>query len=94
MAQHDEHVQGDVSAKTKLTRRDFVAKAGLTAAALGVAGSIPALAAGCGSSSSSSSSASPGTGPAAVVRFVFAPDPIWNYMKDTVPWRGTKRSTT
>jgi hypothetical protein len=74
MAQHDDHVQGDAPAKTKLTRRDFVAKAGLTAAALGVAGSIPAIAAGCGSSSSSSSSsASPGTGPAAVVRFVFAP---------------------
>jgi NMT1/THI5 like len=84
MGKHDEHAQADASTKTKLTRRDFVAKAGLTAAALGVAGTIPAVAAGCGgSSSSSSSSASPGSGPAAVVRFVFAPDPIWNYMKDT-----------
>jgi hypothetical protein len=82
MGKHDEHAQADASTKTKLTRRDFMAKAGLTAAALGVAGSIPAVAAGCGSSSSSSS-ASPGSGPAAVVRFVFAPDPIWNYMKDT-----------
>jgi hypothetical protein len=83
MGKHDEHAQAHTSKQTKLTRRDFVAKAGLTAAALGVAGSIPAVAAGCGSSSDSSSSASPGTGPAAVVRFVFAPDPIWNYMQDT-----------
>ena len=62
-----------------------MAKAGLTAAALGVAGSIPAVAASCGSSSSSSSSASPGAAGAepTVVRFVFAPDAVWNYMRDT-----------
>ena len=93
MAKQDKQAKADGSAaeagagaETKLTRRSFVAKAGLTAAALGVAGSIPAVAASCGSSSSSSSSsASPGApgGEATVVRFVFAPDPIWNYMKDT-----------
>ena len=90
---HDKRAKVDGSAaeagsgtETRLTRRSFVAKAGLTAAALGVAGSIPAVAASCGSSSSSSSSsASPGAagGEPAVVRFVFAPDAVWNYMRDT-----------
>ena len=57
MAQHDKQAKADgnadeagAGAETKLTRRSFVAKAGLTAAALGVAGSIPAVAASCGSS--------------------------------------------
>ena len=60
-----------------------MAKAGLTAAALGVAGSIPAVAASCGSSSSSSSASGAAKAEATVVRFVFAPDPVWNYMQDT-----------
>ena len=91
MAKQDTQAKADgnlaemgASTETKLTRRSFVAKAGLTAAALGVAGSIPAVAASCGSSSGSSSSASGGAKPeATVVRFVFAPDPVWNYMQDT-----------
>ena len=73
-------------AADRVTRRSFLAKAGLTAAALGTAGSIPVLAAGCGSSTSSgSSSASPAAaeGEPTVIRFVFAPDPVWNYMQDT-----------
>ena len=91
MAKLDKQAKADdgaaetgASTENKLTRRSFVAKAGLTAAALGVAGSIPAVAASCGSSSSSSS-ASPGAagGEATIVRFVFAPDPIWNFMQDT-----------
>ena len=91
MAKHDTQGKADGSAaeagasrETKLTRRSFVAKAGLTAAALGVAGSVPAAAASCGSSSSSSS-ASPGAagGEPTVVRFVFAPDPVWLFMQDT-----------
>lgn len=70
------------SEKNKLTRRDFVAKAGLAAAAFGVAGTIPALAASCGGSSSSSSSgASPGKGSTTPIRFVFAPDPVWNWLE-------------
>ena len=70
--------------ETGLTRRSFIAKAGLAAAGIGLAGALPAVAASCGSSSTSSGSASPGAGgEAAVVRFVFAPDPIWNWMKDT-----------
>ena len=92
MAKQDKQAQVDgssaeagASAETKLTRRSFVAKAGLTAAALGVAGSIPAVAASCGSSSSGGGSASPGAagGEPTVVRFVFAPDPVWNFMNDT-----------
>ena len=92
MAKQDKQAKADGSAaeagagaEARLTRRSFVAKAGLTAAALGVAGSIPAVAASCGSSSSSSSSASPGAagGEPTVVRFVFAPDPVWNFMNDT-----------
>ena len=80
---HGSAVEAGAGAETKLTRRSFVAKAGLTAAALGVAGSIPAMAASCGSSSTSTSS-SPGTSTEkSIVRFVFAPDPIWNYMQDT-----------
>ena len=92
MEKYDHHAQvgggaaeAEASTKTKLTRRDFMAKAGLTAAALGAAGSIPAIAAGCGSGGSSSSSSSSGgsSGAPTVVRFVFAPDAVWNYMNDT-----------
>lgn len=65
-----------------LTRRDFLVKGGLAAAGIGVVGALP-LAAGCGSDSATTTSASGGGGEAAIVRFVFAPDPIWNYMNDT-----------
>lgn len=65
-----------------MTRRRFMTKAGLVAAGLGLAGTLPAVAASCGSSSGSSSG-SAASGEAAIVRFVFAPDPIWNWMKDT-----------
>ena len=90
MAKHDKQAKADGSAveaaagaETKLTRRSFVAKAGLTAAALGVAGSIPAVAASCGSSTTTSSASGGATAEPTVIRFVFAPDPVWNYMKDT-----------
>jgi hypothetical protein len=92
MGKRDEHAQAggsaaeaDASNKTALTRRDFMAKAGLTAAALGIAGSIPALAAGCGSSSGGSTSGASAAagGEPTVVRFVFAPDAVWNFMNDT-----------
>jgi ABC-type nitrate/sulfonate/bicarbonate transport system substrate-binding protein len=68
-----------------VTRRSFLAKAGLAAGAIGLAGTIPTLAAGCGSSSGNSSSGSSGasTGEPSVIRFVFAPDPVWNFMQDT-----------
>jgi NMT1/THI5 like len=75
-------ITSDEGAQAGLTRRSFIAKAGLAAAGIGLAGALPAVAASCGSSSGGG--ASPGTGgEAAVVRFVFAPDPIWNYMNDT-----------
>ncbi len=64
-----------------MTRRSFLAKAGLVAAGLGVVGAVPTLAA-CGSSGGSTDATTAG-GEASIVRFVFAPDPIWNYMNDT-----------
>jgi ABC-type nitrate/sulfonate/bicarbonate transport system substrate-binding protein len=78
--------RSEADASGLLTRRSFVAKAGLTAAGLAAAGTLPTIAASCGSSASSgSAAASPGAAnkPATVVRFVFAPDPVWNYMQDT-----------
>jgi hypothetical protein len=95
MAKHRKQAPAEVAAaeatasgKKGLTRRDFVAKVGLTAAAVGVAGALPTVAASCGSSGSSSSGSSPGSsgassGEPTVVRFVFAPDAVWNYMRDT-----------
>jgi ABC-type nitrate/sulfonate/bicarbonate transport system substrate-binding protein len=89
MGQSDTHrdamtvADGDAG---RATRRDFLAKAGLAAGAIGVAGALPTLAASCGSSSSgsgSSSGASTQGGEPTVIRFVFAPDPVWNFMKDT-----------
>jgi ABC-type nitrate/sulfonate/bicarbonate transport system substrate-binding protein len=68
-------------ASGRVTRRSFLAKAGLTAAAFGIAGSVPILGAGCGSSTTSTTSTAEGE--PTVVRFVFAPDPVWNFMKDT-----------
>ena len=69
-----------------MTRRGFLAKAGLTAAAVGMAVALPTAAASCGSDSASTTgSADSGAagGEPTVVRFVFAPDPVWNFMKDT-----------
>jgi ABC-type nitrate/sulfonate/bicarbonate transport system substrate-binding protein len=91
MGQSDDHsgVKADLAGRAGgasggITRRSFLAKAGLAAGAVGLAGALPAVAASCGSSSTSGSAAS---GAAAseptVVRFVFAPDPVWNFMKDT-----------
>jgi len=67
----------------RLTRRTFLAKAGLAAGAIGLTGALPAVAASCGSTSDSSETAAAGAGEPTIVRFVFAPDPVWNFMKDT-----------
>ena len=84
MGQSDNDRDVEVGGAGKVTRRGFLAKAGLAAGAIGLAGTIPVVGAGCGSSSSSDSSSSGGsTDEPTVVRFVFAPDPVWNFMKDT-----------
>lgn len=86
MGQSDNDTEVKVDAAGGVTRRSFLAKAGLAAGALGIAGTIPAVAASCGSSSGGSSgSGDSGAagGEPTVVRFVFAPDPVWNFMKDT-----------
>jgi len=89
MGQNDDQGKIDVKAGRpdgppgKVTRRSFLAKTGLAAAALGMAGSIPYLAAGCGGDSSDSGGTAASEGEPTVVRFVFAPDPVWNFMQDT-----------
>ena len=75
--------RGEGVTSAGLTRRAFLAKAGLAAGAVGLAATVPTLASGCGSTSSSSSSSAAAAGEPTVVRFVFAPDPVWNFMKDT-----------
>jgi len=62
----------------RVSRRDLLKAAG---AGAGVFALSPLLAA-CGSSSSSSGGgASPASGSSTPIRFVFAPDPVWNWLE-------------
>lgn len=83
MGQSDNDRDAKTGGAGRVTRRDFLAKAGLVAGGLGIAGTIPAVVAGCGSSGGGSAGSGAAGGEPTVVRFVFAPDPVWNFMKDT-----------
>jgi hypothetical protein len=73
---HDPLALGSFARAPK-TRREVLKIAGIGAAALAAAPLLNA----CGSSSGSSS-ASPGAGERTIIRFAFAPDPVWDYMND------------
>ena len=66
------------------TRREVLKIAGISAAALAAAPLLNA----CGSGSGGTA-ASPAAGERTIIRFAFAPDPVWDYMMDngmTVAW--------
>jgi ABC-type nitrate/sulfonate/bicarbonate transport system substrate-binding protein len=62
----------------RMSRRDLLKFAG---AGAGVIALAPVLAACGGSSSSSSTGGSPTKGSSTPIRFVFAPDPVWNWLE-------------
>jgi len=75
---HDPLAPQFLNSGSRKTRREVLKIAGVGAAALAAAPLLNA----CGSSSGSTGSSSPAAGERTIIRFAFAPDPVWDYMND------------